>query len=220
MILIDVQLQEHLTPGIKNAVEQGHHLLHGLAFLRIGKGGRIGYDFGVARENRVDHLKTGSTKGSTGFGDLDNTVGNVRNLGLGGAIGKSNVGLDTLLLEELLRDTEVFRLDTHAVREVRHRLCRRITRHSDDHPNWLRGVLGVFEFSEAFDNAARFLDPVATGDTNIEEPFGDVRRNLLGTKDPDRRDSGIVDRRLIVDRRGTIHRQVGSVEQFERCLFE
>jgi hypothetical protein len=64
---------------------------------------------------------------------------------------------------------------------------------------------------------AGLLDPVASGDADVEQALGDVHRDLLGPQDPHRLDAGIVDARLVVDRGRPLDREVGRLEQIERC---
>src|SRR5207237_3029277 len=49
---------------------------------------------------------------------------------------------------------------------------------------------------------------------------GDVARDLLGPEDADVGDTGVVDRRPVVDARAATHRQVGVLEQLHRRLLE
>jgi hypothetical protein len=55
------------------------------------------------------------------------------------------------------------------------------------------------QLAERHDLAGGLLDPVTAGDAEVEQPFGDVARDLLGPQDANLVDAGVVDRRLVVD---------------------
>ena len=76
------------------------------------------------------------------------------------------------------------------------------------------------ELAEGDHVAARLLDPVATGDPDVEQAIGHVEGDLLGPEDPDVVDARVVDGRPVVDRRATAHRQVGALEKLERRLLQ
>ena len=76
-------------------------------------------------------------------------------------------------------------------------------RDREHHPDRPRRRLRVVQLGEGHDLDARLLDPVAAGDTDVEQPVGDVARDLLRAQDRDVDDARIVDRRLVVDVGGT-----------------
>ena len=63
--------------------------------------------------------------------------------------------------------------------------------------------------------APTLLHPVPPGDTEVEQPVGDVERDLLGPQDPDIGDPGIIDGGPVVDIGGADHPQVGRGEQLQ-----
>ena len=84
----------------------------------------------------------------------------------------------------------------------------------------LEVALRVPQLAEADDLAAGLLDPVAAGDAEVEQPLGDVHRDLLRAQDADLGDARVVDRRPVVDRRRADDGEVGGLEQLERGLLQ
>ena len=100
------------------------------------------------------------------------------------------------------------------------RVDRTVGRHGHDDVHRTGGRLRVVQLAERHDVAAGLLDPVAPGDAEVEQPVGDVPRDLLGPQDAHLVDPGIVDRRPVVDRRRAADREVGRLEQLEGGLLE
>ena len=67
--------------------------------------------------------------------------------------------------------------------------------------NGLDGKEETRRITKALNNRARFIHPVTAGDADVKQPFGHVGGNFLRPKNPHRFDPGIIDCRLIVDRR-------------------
>ena len=59
---------------------------------------------------------------------------------------------------------------------------RRVVGDGDDHADRVGRRLRVAQLAEADDVAGRLLDPVAPGDADVEQPLGDVDRDLLGRR--------------------------------------
>src|SRR5207249_955920 len=78
----------------------------------------------------------------------------------------------------------------------------------------------VAQLAEAHDFAGRLLDPVASGDAEVEHAIGHVARDLLGPQDAHLVDAGILDRGPIGDLRRAVHGQVGRLEQLEGGLLQ
>ena len=154
-----------------------------MTFLGVGERCRVGDQLGVAGDDGVDDAQACSTQCPTGFGEIDNTISNVRNLGFTCSVRKPHVGLNAVVLEELLRESRVFARHSHASRQVGDFLELRVVRHRHHDANRVVGGLGVVQFAERFDDAPRLFDPITTGDADVKEPFGDVRRNLLRPQD-------------------------------------
>ena len=72
----------------------------------------------------------------------------------------------------------------------------------------------------AHDVAGGLLDPIATGDPEVEHALGHVGRDLLGTQDPHLADARVVDRGLVVNRRGPLDTQISRLEELEGGLLQ
>ncbi len=191
-----------------------------LALLRVGERRRVGDDLGVAGQDRVDHLQPGGPQRTAGLGDLDDAVGDVGDLRLGRPVRQAHVGVDAMIGEEPLGELGVLGLDAHAVREVLDRVA------GLSPATATTSLIGLLVALEYF-SSPRLSTTLPVSSTQSrpviptsKRPFGDVRRDLLGPQDPDRLDAGIVDRRLVVDRRRPVHRKVGLLEQIECRLLE
>ncbi len=68
--------------------------------------------------------------------------------------------------------------------------------------------------------AAGLLDPVATGDAEIEQALAHVLRNLLRPQDADFVDTRVDDVSSIGDYRIATDPQIGRLEQLERGFLE
>ena len=95
-----VQLEQDLAPRLEGPLEEGEELGHGVALDRVGRRRRVGDELGAGLEEGPDDPETGGGQGPAGLGDLHHGVGDVGDLGLGGAVGEPDLGLDALLLEE------------------------------------------------------------------------------------------------------------------------
>ena len=143
----------------------------------------------------------GGAERPAGLGDLDDAVGDVGDLGLGGAVGQAHVGVDALGGEVPLGELRVLAGDAHALRQILDSLHRRVGGHGSDDQDRVRRGLAVAQLAEADDVAGGLLHPVATGEAEVEQAFGDVHRDLLRTQDAHVGDARVVDGRLVVDRR-------------------
>ena len=76
---------------------------------------------------------------------------------------------------------------------------RRVAGDGDDHADRVRRRLRVAQLTQADDVAGRLLDPVASGDPDVEQPLGDVGRDLLRSQDAHLGDPRVVDRRPVLD---------------------
>src|SRR4051812_36251376 len=191
-----------------------------MRLLGVFVAGRVGDELRVRRHDGVDDLEAGGPQRPAGLRAVDDAVDDVGHLGLGGAVAQADVGLDALLLEEPPRELGVLRGHPHALREVFHPFGGIVARDRHHDAERLRGGLRVLQLTERDDLAGGLLDPVASGDSEIEEPLGDVRRDLLGSQDPHLVDPRIVDRGLVVDIGRAADGEVGGVEQFERRFLE
>ena len=186
----------------------------------VGMGRRVGDEFRVTGEDRVDHLEACRPQRPAGLGDVDHDIHDVGHLGLGGTVRKPDVGLDALLDEVAAGHLRILARDPNAVREVGHRLVRGVAGDGHDDLDGTRRRLRIVEFAEGDDIAARLLDPVPTGDAEVEQPVGHIGRDLLRTQDPDIVDARVGDGRPVVDRRVAADGQVGGLEQVEGRLLE
>jgi hypothetical protein len=66
----------------------------------------------------------------------------------------------------------------------------------------------------------RLLDPVPPGDADVEQPVGDVARDLLGPQHGDVEDARVVDVGPVVDVRVPLDREVRVFEELEGRLLE
>ncbi len=92
--------------------------------------------------------------------------------------------------------------------------------HGQDHPDRVGRGLRVLEGAERGDRAPPLLDPVASGDPDVEQAVGDVERDLLRSQDADVVDARVVDGRPVVDARRTADREIGVCEELEGGLLE
>ena len=88
----DVELEQHLGPGVEGAVEQRHQLAHRVALVRVGVRLRVGDHLGVADEHGVDDPQTGGPQRPARLGDLDHAVGDVGDLGLARPVAQPDIG--------------------------------------------------------------------------------------------------------------------------------
>ena len=173
---------------------------------------------GVRDEDRVEHPQAGGAQGAARLGDLDDRVGDLGNLRLGGAVRERDPRVDPVLLEEAPRELRVLRVHAHVGRQIADRLPRRVAGDREHHPDRAGGGLRVVQLGERHDLDARLLDPVAAGDADVEEPVGDVARDLLRAQDRDVDDARVVDRGLVVDVGRAGEREIGILEQLEGRL--
>src|SRR5690606_26857727 len=82
------------------------------------------------------------------------------------------------------------------------------------------GGLRVVQLAERDHLAGGLLDPVATGDAEVEQALGDIAGDLLRAQDADLVDAGVDDVGPVVDDRVAAHPQVGRLEQLEGRLLE
>ena len=218
--LLDVQLHEHAAARFERAGEQRLELLHRLALLGVRVRGRVGDELGVGDEDRVEHAQPRGAQRATGLGDVDDGVGDLGDLRLGGAVRQRDLGLHAVLLEEAARQLRILGVDAHAVGEILHRLPRAVARHREHDARRPSRRLRVVQLGERRDVGAGLLDPVARGDAEVEEPVGDVPRDLLRPQDHDFADTRVVDRGAVVDVGGPHDREIGILEQLQRRPFE
>ena len=195
-------------------------LLHRVPLGRVGPRLFVGDELGVAGEDGVDDAQTGGLECTAGFGDVDDAVGDVGNLGFTRTVGQPHVGLDALLREEALGHLGVFAGDTNAVGQVFNALCGRITVDGHDDAHGVGGGLRVLQFAKAVHRAVGFFHPVAAGDAEIEETLGDVDGDFLGAENAHLDDAGVVDAGAVVDRRRAYDGEVGRFEEFEGGFFQ
>ena len=93
----DVELHQHLAPGLEHALEQGADLVHGVA-PSPGRRRPPGWRRARCRTCRIVSmiLSPAARRARPGLGDLDDAVDDVGDLGLGGAVGEADVGVDAL----------------------------------------------------------------------------------------------------------------------------
>jgi hypothetical protein len=120
-------------------------------------------------------------------------------LRFGGSVRQPHVGGDALGGEVPLGQLGVLTGDAHALAEGLRCAAPVSPRDCGDDLDRIRRCLAVAQLAEADDVAARLLDPVATGDPEIEQTLGDVHRDLLRPQDPDVGDARVVDRGLVVN---------------------
>ena len=100
------------------------------------------------------------------------------------------------------------------------RSTRRVAGDRDDHLDRVGRGLRVPQLAEAHHVGAGLLDPVASGDPEVEQPVGHVGRDLLGSQDADLADPGVVDGGPVVDGGRPDDGEVGGLEQLERGALE
>src|SRR5262249_31958867 len=147
-------------------------------------------------------------------------VGDVGDLGFRGAVGEPDVGLAAPGLEEPPGQLGVLRRDAHAVGEVVDPLHLGVGPDRHHHLDGVAGGLRIGQLAEAHHFGARLLDPVTTGDAEIEEPLGHVERDLLRPQDAHVVDARVVDVGLVVDGGRPDDGEVGRLEQVERGLLQ
>ena len=127
---------------------------------------------------------------------LDDAVGDVGHLGLGGAIGERDVGLDPVRGQGPPGELGVLGGHPQTARsplgQVGQRLARRVLGDGQHDPDRVGGGLGVGQLAQRDDLAPPLLDPVAPGDAEVEQPVGDVDRDLLGPQNPHLADPVVV----------------------------
>ena len=75
-------------------------------------GGRVGDQLGVGHEDGLDDPQAGGPQRPAGLGDLDHGVGDLGDLGLGGAVGQHDLGLDPVGGSRKRRVSSGYSVDT------------------------------------------------------------------------------------------------------------
>ena len=220
LVGLDVELDQHLAPGLEHALEQREDLAHGVGLGRIGVGGGVGHQLGVGGQHRVDDAQAGGADGPPGLGDVHDAVDDVGHLGLGGAVGQRDVGLDAPIGEEALGQTGVLARDPHALRQVLDALPGSVVGHGHDDLHRVVGGLGVAQLPQAHHVGLGLLHPVPPGDADVEEAVGHVGADLLRAEDAHLVDAGIVDAGPVGHHRVPVHPQVGGLEELEGGLLQ
>ena len=89
-----------------------------MALGRIVVGERVGDQLGEGHEDGLDDAQAGSAQGRPGLGDLDDDVDDVGHLGLGGAVGQLDAGVDAALLEEAAGEIGILGGDSYSSRKI------------------------------------------------------------------------------------------------------
>ena len=110
-----IELEQHLVACIERPVEQRHQLAHRVTLVGVGMRGWIGDHLGVADEDGVDDAQPGSPQCAAGLGDLDDAVGDVRDLRLAGSVAQPDVGVDAVVGEVALGQLGILGRHAHAV---------------------------------------------------------------------------------------------------------
>ena len=212
----DVELDEHLGPRIEGTIEQRHQLTHRVALVGVGVRLRVGDHLGVADEHRVDDPQAGGPQRPARLGDLDHTVGDVGDLRLARSVAQPDVCIDAVAGEVAPGQLRVLGGHPDAGWQLLDGGDRRVVGDGDDELDRLRGRLRVAQLAERDDVAGGLLDPVATGDPDVEQSLGDVHGDLLRAQDAHLVDPRVVDRGAVGDRRRPHDAEVGSLEQLQR----
>ena len=214
--VVDVELDEDASTRFERSAEQRPDLLHGLALLRLFVGSRIGDQLGERHQDRVEHLEAGGAQRAARLGDLDDGVGDVGHLGLGGAVRQLDVGVDAVLRQVPLGQLGVLGVHPGPRREVLDRLRGRVGGDGEDDADGAGGRLGVVQLGEGHDFGVGLLDPVPSGDAQVERARRDVPRDLLRSEDPHAVDARVVNVGAVVDVGAPLDREIGVFEQLER----
>ena len=156
-----------------------------LRFSGFGVGLGIGDQLGVRHEDRLEDLEPRGAQRAARLGELDDRVGDVGDLRLGGAVAELHVGIDALLGEVAPGELGVLGVHDEPRPEVLDALRGVVGRDREHDLDRARRVLRVQQLAECDDVAVRLLDPVATGDPDVEEALRDVARDLLRPEDAD-----------------------------------
>ena len=140
---------------------------------------RVGDELRGALEHRLDDAELVGAQGTAGLGDLDDRVGQLGELGLGGAPAELDPGGDAALGEPAPGDPDQLGGDDLAL-EVGGALHRRLLRHGEHPAHLAEALLGVDEVGHRVHGGLVLHDPVVAGEAAVERAVLHVARHLLG----------------------------------------
>ena len=190
----------------------------------VGERRLVGDELSVRFHDRIENRQSIGTQRRSGFGGLDDGVGEHRRLDLGRAPGELDLDVHALLLEVVLRHPDELGGDRSCRPRSCGRLDRRVFRRGQHPADLAEALFRVDEIGDRLEHTGLavaelvFLDPVLAGQTGIEHAVGHVPRHLLRA-DEHALDLGIVDRRE-VGARVDVDVEAGAAEQLDGRLLQ
>ena len=171
-------------------------------------------------EHGVDDPQAGGPQGPPRLGDLNDGVGDLRDLGLGGTVRQADFGLDAVGRQEAPGETRVLGDTRTPAGSSATRPRRGVLAHRQDHPDRTGAGLAVAQLTQRRHLRLGLLDPIPAGDAQVEQTLRDVLRDLLRAQDPALRRPG--GRRWWPDspRPSPLHRQIGGLEEVQGGPFK